>query len=69
MAVLAPMVTVLAPEAASKNTVSALVGTACPPAPPEVSAHLEPAVASQAAVPPTQYLFAIASWPHPESLA
>ena len=47
-------VTVTAPEAALKNTSSAAVGTACPPAPPEVSAHLVPAVKSQLAVPPTQ---------------
>ena len=42
-------------DAASKNTSSAEVGTASPPAPPEVNAHLVPAVPSQAAVPPTQY--------------
>ena len=50
----AEIVTVTAPDAASKNTLSALVGTACPPAPPDVSAHLVPAVASHEAVPPTQ---------------
>ena len=54
-----PAVTVTAPLAASKNTSSVLVGTACPPAPPEVSDHLVPAVPSQFAVPPTQNLFAI----------
>jgi hypothetical protein len=52
-------VTVTAPLFASKNTSSEEVGTASPPAPPEVAAHLEPAVASQFAVPPTQYLLAI----------
>lgn len=46
--------TVTAPLAASKNTSSEVVGTACPPAPPEVSAHLEPAVEFQTSVPPTQ---------------
>lgn len=47
--------TATAPEAASKNTSSAEVGTAAPPAPPEVVAHFVPAVASHAAEPPTQY--------------
>lgn len=47
-------VTVTEPEAASKNTSSALVGTDAPPAPPDVVAHLVPAVPSQLAVPPTQ---------------
>jgi hypothetical protein len=42
-----------------KNTSSALVGTDTPPAPPDVADHLEPAVPSQLAVPPTQYLSAI----------
>ena len=51
-------VTVTAPEAASKKQLSEAVGTACPPAPPLVNAHLVPAVASQFAVPPTQYLSA-----------
>jgi hypothetical protein len=37
-----------------KKTASAVVGTEAPPAPPEVVAHLVPAVPSQAAVPPTQ---------------
>lgn len=46
-------------EAASKKTSSALVGTLAPPAPPDVVDHLVPAVPSQFAVPPTQYLFAI----------
>ena len=54
------MVTVLAPELASKNTASADVGTLAPPAPPDVVAHLVPAVPSQDAVPPTQYLSAMA---------
>src|SRR3990167_1087121 len=48
------MVTVTAPDAASRNTSSADVGMASPPAPPEVSDHLVPAVSSQLAVPPTQ---------------
>lgn len=48
------MVTVTVPELASKNTLSADVGTDCPPAPPDVAAHLVPAVASQMADPPTQ---------------
>ncbi len=38
----------------SKNTSSAVVGTEAPPAPPDVAAHLVPAVPSQLAVPPTQ---------------
>lgn len=37
-----------------KNTSSAVVGTDAPPAPPEVVAHLVPAVPSQDAEPPTQ---------------
>jgi hypothetical protein len=37
-----------------KNTSSADVGTDAPPAPPDVVAHLVPAVPSQDAVPPTQ---------------
>lgn len=41
-------------DAASKNTSSADVGTEAPPAPPDVVAHLVPAVPSQFAVPPTQ---------------
>lgn len=48
------MVTTAAPEAASKYTSSADVGTVSPPGPPEVSAHFVPAVPSQFAVPPTQ---------------
>jgi hypothetical protein len=52
-------VTVFAPLPLSKNTSSPVPGTACPPAPPLVSAHLEPAVPSQFAVPPTQCLCAI----------
>ena len=40
----------------SKKTSSAVVGTLAPPAPPDVVAHLVPAVPSQDAVPPTQYL-------------
>jgi hypothetical protein len=54
-----PIVTVLAPEAALKKTISAAVGTETPPAPPEVADHLVPAVASHVAFPPTQYLLAI----------
>jgi hypothetical protein len=42
-----------------KNTSSALVGTLAPPPPPDVVDHLVPAVPSQFAVPPTQYLSAI----------
>jgi hypothetical protein len=58
--VLAPKsVQVMAPEAASKNTSSALVGTDAPPAPPDVVAHLVPAVVFQLLVPPTQNLSAI----------
>lgn len=41
-------------DAASKNTSSEDVGIAAPPAPPDVVAHLVPAVLSQLAVPPTQ---------------
>lgn len=41
-----------------KNTSSADVGTLAPPAPPDVVDHLVPAVPSQFAVPPTQYLSA-----------
>jgi hypothetical protein len=41
-------------EFASKKTSSAVVGLDAPPAPPDVVAHLVPAVASQEAVPPTQ---------------
>lgn len=52
------MVTVFTPDAESKNTSSADVGTEAPPAPPDVVAHLVPAVPSQFAVPPTQYLSA-----------
>ena len=47
-------VTVPEPDAASKNTSSVLVGTAAPPAPPDVVAHFVPAIASHDAVPPTQ---------------
>lgn len=54
----AATVQVTAPDAASKNTSSALVGTDAPPAPPDVVAHLVPAVPSQFADPPTQYLSA-----------
>ena len=41
-------------EAASKKTSSVLLGIEAPPAPPDVVAHLVPAVPSHAAVPPTQ---------------
>jgi hypothetical protein len=54
----AEVVTVTVPEAPSKNTSSAAVGTAAPPAPPDVVAHLVPAVPSHVALPPTQNLFA-----------
>jgi len=46
-------------DATSKKTASAVVGTDAPPAPPDVVAHFVPAVPSQDAVPPTQYLSAI----------
>jgi hypothetical protein len=55
----AEIVQVTTPDAALKNTSSADVGTAWPPAPPEVNAHLVPAVPSHEAVPPTQKRFAI----------
>jgi hypothetical protein len=42
-----------------KNTSSADVGTEAPPPPPDEVDHLVPAVPSQLAVPPTQYLSAI----------
>jgi hypothetical protein len=42
-----------------KKTSSAVVGTEAPPAPPDVADHLVPAVPSQFAVPPTQYLSAM----------
>ena len=48
------IVTVTAPELASKKTSSFAVGTASPPTPPLVADHFEPAVLSQLAVPPTQ---------------
>jgi hypothetical protein len=53
------IVIVFAPLRESNLTSSADVGTACPPAPPEVKAHLEPAVPSHVSVPPTQNLLAI----------
>jgi hypothetical protein len=53
------MVTVTAPDAALKKTVSEEVGTASPPEPPLVKDHLLPAVVSHDSVPPTQYLFAM----------
>jgi hypothetical protein len=46
--------TVTAPEAASMKTSSADVGTAAPPAPPDVVAHFEAAVVFHTSVPPTQ---------------
>jgi hypothetical protein len=49
----------MAPDAASKNTSSALVGMDAPPAPPDVVAHLVPTTLFHEAVPPTQNLFAI----------
>ena len=63
-ALAAETVTVTAPELASKNTSSALVGTVSPPGPPDVAAHLVPAVPSQLAVPPTQYLSAMTTPSH-----
>jgi hypothetical protein len=54
-----PKVIVTAPDAASKNTLSAVVGTDWPPAPPEVLDQLAVFDASQVPDPPTQYLFAI----------
>lgn len=51
-----PVVTVTAPDSAVKNTRSPASGAEAPPAPPSVAAHFAPAVASQVAVPPTQYL-------------
>ena len=59
-------VTVTAPLAASIYTSSDEVGIGCPPAPPDVKAHLVPAVAFADAVPPTQYksmLVVYASFP------
>jgi hypothetical protein len=50
----AAIVIVFALEKLSINTSSADVGIASPPVPPEVNAHLLPAVPSQDAVPPTQ---------------
>jgi len=41
------------------KTLSALVGTDAPPAPPLAADQLVVFVASQVPVPPTQYLFAI----------
>ena len=55
----AAMVTVLAPESDVKKTSSADVGTDAPPAPPFVADHFVPAVPSQLAEPPTQYLSAM----------
>ena len=52
------IVTVVLPDSESKKQLSELVGIACPPAPPELDAHFVPAVPSQLAVPPTQYLLA-----------
>jgi hypothetical protein len=46
-----------------KKTSSPAVGELAPPAPPDVVAHLVPAVPSQFAVPPTQYLSAMSN-PH-----
>ncbi len=55
-----PTVTTLVPRLKiSKNTSSAAVGTAAPPTPPEVVAHLVPAVVSHVAVPPTQKRLAV----------
>lgn len=54
--------TATAPEAALRNTSSTLVGTDAPPGPPDVVAHLVPAVPSQDPAPPTQYRSAIYSF-------
>jgi len=54
------IVTVLGvPEEALKNTLSEAVGTAAPPAPPEVKDQFVVVVVSQVPVPPTQYLSVI----------
>lgn len=47
-------VTVEAPELASKKTLLFAVGSGAPPLPPDVKAHLLPAVPFHDAVPPTQ---------------
>lgn len=52
--VLPPEIVQVPVERLVKNTSSTLVGTDAPPAPPDVVAHLVPAVPSQLAVPPTQ---------------
>lgn len=53
------MVIVLVPEFVSKKTLSLILGIGWPPAPPEITAHLVPAVLSHVFVPPTQNLLAI----------
>lgn len=54
-----PVAMVTAPvDEALKKQLSALVGRVAPLAPPDVSDHLLPAVPSQLAVSPTQYLSA-----------
>jgi hypothetical protein len=54
------IVTVLGvPEEALKNTLSEAVGTAAPPAPPEVKDQFVVVVVSQVPAPPTQYLSVI----------
>jgi hypothetical protein len=55
----AVIVTVPAPEEASKVTSSEDPGTDCPPAPPEEAAQLVVVAASQLPVPPTQKRAAI----------
>jgi hypothetical protein len=52
-------VTVTAQLFASKKTLSDSVGTVSPQVPPDVDAHLLPAVAFQLSEPQTQYLLAI----------
>lgn len=52
-------VTVPAPELPSNVTLSAEVGTVCPPAPPVVAAQCVVSLASQVPVPPTQKRAAI----------
>lgn len=51
-----PIVTVTAPEFASKKTSSPAKGTDAPPAVPDVADHLVPMTLFQVALPPTQNL-------------
>ena len=52
-----------APDALSKNTSSAVLGTLAPPDPPLVADQLVVELVSQVPVPPTQYLVAITQRP------